>query len=93
MLRVSCIRGYPIYKDIWDVAFGKVLACEKEPHNVEDHYAIAVKKDDTAIGHLPQNSSKVCSLFAFEATVRVAQGPPWIRQTVSRLEVLSYRHR
>ena len=29
--------------------------CEREPHTVEDHYAVhlAVKKDETIFGHLP----------------------------------------
>ena len=61
--RVSCIRGYHVYKGIWDAAIGEVLVCEREPHNVEDRYAIAVKKDETVIGHLPRNLSRVCSLF------------------------------
>ena len=33
--------------------------CEREPHNVEDRYAIAIKKDETVIGQL------VKSVFAF----------------------------
>ena len=61
--KVSCIRGYHVYKDIWDAAIGEVLVCEREPRNVEDRYAIAIKKDETVIGHLPQNLSRVCSLF------------------------------
>ena len=44
LLRVSCIRGYRIQRHLWDVALGEVLVCEREPHNVEDCYAIAVKK-------------------------------------------------
>ena len=52
-----------MYKDRWDAAIGEVLACEREPHNVEDRYAVAVKKDEAIIGHLPRNLSRVCSLF------------------------------
>ena len=63
MSRVSCIQGYHVYKDIWDAAIGEVLACEREPRNVEDRYAVAVKKDGTVIGHLPRTLSRVCSLF------------------------------
>ena len=61
--RVSCIRGYHVCKDIWDAAIGEVLVCERELRNVEDCYAIAVTKDETVIGHLPRNLSRVCSLF------------------------------
>ena len=35
--RVSCIRGYHVYKDVWDAAIGEVLVCERETHNVKDH--------------------------------------------------------
>ena len=62
--RVSCIR---VYKDIWDAAIGEVLVCEREPRNVEDRYTIAVKKDETVIGHSPRNLS---SVFAFYTTRR-----------------------
>ena len=48
--RLSSIRGYHVYKDIWDTAIGEMLACEREPRNAEDHYAVAVKKDETIIG-------------------------------------------
>ena len=61
--RVSNIRGYHVYKDVWEAAIGEVLVCEREPRNAEDRYAVAVKKDGTIVGHLPRNLSRVCSLF------------------------------
>ena len=42
-----------IHKDVWDAAIGEVLACEREPLNAEDCYAVAVKKDETIVEHLP----------------------------------------
>ena len=36
--RVCCIRGYHVYKEIWEAAAGEVLVCEKEPHNALDRY-------------------------------------------------------
>ena len=59
----SSIRGYHIYKDIWEAAIGEVLKCERERGNNKDRYAIAVKKDEIIIGHLPRRISRVCSLF------------------------------
>ena len=41
----------------------KTLACEREPRNEHDRYAVAVKKDGQIIGHLPRIVSRVCSLF------------------------------
>ena len=52
-----------MYKEIWEAAVGEVLMCEREPHNVQDRCAVAVKKAGTVIGHLPQKLSRVCSLF------------------------------
>ena len=42
--RVCCVRGYHVYKEIWEVATGEVLICKRELHNVRDRYAVAVKK-------------------------------------------------
>jgi len=61
--RDCCIRGYHIYKEIWEAAAGEVLECVREPHNAQDRYAVAVKKTETIIGHLPRRLSRVCSLF------------------------------
>ena len=47
-----CVCGYHIYKDIWPAVIGKVLACEGEPSNTQDRYAVAVKMDETIVGHL-----------------------------------------
>ena len=29
--RSSCVRGYHIYKDVWDAVIGKEIQCEREP--------------------------------------------------------------
>lgn len=61
--RPCCVRGYQIYKSIWTAIVGEQLACQREPTNIHDRYAVAVIKSDTIIGHLPRKVSKVCSLF------------------------------
>lgn len=61
--RDLCIRGFHVYRDIWEAAVGEVLDCEREPGNAKDRYAVAVKKEATVIGHLPKKISRVCSLF------------------------------
>ena len=38
-----CVRGYLVYKDIWEAAIGEELPCEEETRNTKDRYAIAVK--------------------------------------------------
>lgn len=52
-----------MYKDVWEAAVGEVLICEREPDNDSDRYAVAVKKEGTIVGHLPQRMPRVCSLF------------------------------
>ena len=61
--RLSCVRGYHVYQDVWDAAIGEILTCEREPSNSQDRYAVAVKKEGSIVGHLPKNVSRVCSLF------------------------------
>ena len=58
-----CVRGYHVYKDIWAAAIGEELECSREPTNMADRYAVAVRNEETIIGHLPRKISKVCSLF------------------------------
>ena len=52
-----------MYQAIWVAAVGEELACEREPTNSSDRYAVAVLKGGVIIGHLPRKISKMCSLF------------------------------
>ena len=40
-----CIRGYHVYKEVWEAAVGESLVCEREPKNASDRYAVAVKEE------------------------------------------------
>ena len=45
--RSSCMHGYHIYKDIWDVVIGEEPRCEREPDiNRSDLYVVTVKRWD-----------------------------------------------
>ena len=59
----SCVHGYHVYEAIWAAALGEQIGCVREPLNAMDRYAVALKKDGTVIGHLPQKISRICSLF------------------------------
>ena len=59
----SCVRGYRIYKSICAAALGVQIGCIREPLNVMDRYAIALKKDGAVIGHFTSKISQICSLF------------------------------
>ena len=59
----SCIRGYHVYHEIWSPVLGEILHCERERNNSSDQYAVAVKKDDEIVSHLPRKLSHVCWIF------------------------------
>jgi len=59
----SCVRGYHIYKEIWDASIGEYLLCKREPFNWIDRYNAAVLKNDIVVDHIPKKLSRTCSLF------------------------------
>ena len=61
----SCIRGYHVYRTVWTAVLGEEMLCEREPSNVVDRYAVAVKKHGSGVivGHLPKKISRLCSMF------------------------------
>ena len=59
----SCVKGYHIYKDIWDAIIGEELQCARESNNSNDRYVVAVRKNNEVVGHVPRKSSRVCALF------------------------------
>ena len=40
--RHCCVRGYHVYKDVWEAGVGEVLICEREPDNASDRYAVGM---------------------------------------------------
>ena len=59
----SCVRGYHVYKDIWNPPVGETVDCEREDRNPEDPYAVALRKDSVTVGHVPRTISCICTLF------------------------------
>ena len=59
----AMIRGYHVYKDVWDSEIGERLSCQVERNNRHDTHAVAVVKSSKVVGHLPQKISLICSLF------------------------------
>ena len=57
------VRGYHVYQEVWEVCIGEILPCIREVGNRHDPYAIAVKKDDIVVGHLPRKIYGICSIF------------------------------
>ena len=58
----SCVRGYHVYKDVWNPSIGEEFHCKREEGNSEDPYAVAVYNGGV-VGHVPRLISAACSLF------------------------------
>ena len=57
------VRGYHVYRDVWEAAVGQTLPCQREAGNPHDPYAVSVTEGGTIVGHVPRAISAVCSLF------------------------------
>ena len=64
---VSNIKGYHVYKSVWTPTLQEQVYGETEPHNPVDKYAVAVKKDEKVVGHLPfeENGKFAKTIFYF----------------------------
>ena len=52
------IQGFHIFKDVWSLVEGEILDTVREHNNPYDKYAVAVKKEQRTVGHIPQEISK-----------------------------------
>ena len=64
---MSYVKGYHLYKTLWNRLIGEFLSCEREPDNPIDKSAVCVKKENKILGHLPLGKSGkfAKSLFYF----------------------------
>ena len=45
--RVCCVRGYHIYKHIWEEVVGETVEWQREPCNMKDKYAVVSLANQT----------------------------------------------
>ena len=64
----SDVRGYHVYKDVWEASHGELLNCERETGNSFDPFAVCVKKHDDIVGHV----SKTILAYMFAVFFGVA---------------------
>ena len=57
----TCVRGFHVYKAIWEAAFGEKLKCRRERGNRKDCYAVAVVKDEAVVGHVLRKILWMCN--------------------------------
>jgi len=55
----SAVRGFHVYRDIWNPSENEDLECFFERNNMFDPFAIKTcrKEDDITVGHLPREIS------------------------------------
>ena len=62
----SFITGFHVYKKFWEPEQGESLTLENEPRNIQDQFAVAVKKGEKIIGHLPRDDRHLIYFFLQE---------------------------
>ena len=53
------MRGFYIYRDVWNPHLGEELLTKQENGNPKDDYAVAVVKDDMVVGQVPRELSRI----------------------------------
>ena len=61
----SVVRGHHIYKDVWSPIVGEEVEVCREPENPHDRHAVALKKAEEVVGHVPRELSRI--MFKFMA--------------------------
>lgn len=59
----TIVRGYHVYRAVWEAVIGQVLPCQHERSNTHNPYAVAVVDRGVIVGHVPRSISSVCYLF------------------------------
>ena len=64
---ISNIKGYHVYKSVSTPTLQEQVYGEIEPRKPVDKYAVAVKKDEKVVGHLPlgENGKFAKTIFYF----------------------------
>ena len=62
--KALCIRGYHVYKVIWEATVRETVVCMLDPGNIYDRNA--VEKDGKIIGQLPREVSRFCAFISEE---------------------------
>ena len=65
----SAIRGYHVYREIWNPVLGEELTTQREHGNPEDAFAVKIKKGDETVGHIGKELSKICWLFLHDGSI------------------------
>lgn len=79
----SAVRGFHVYRDIWEPIIGEELTTEYQTDNIMDKHSVAVLKKGKVVGHLPREKSKVYWFFFKHKgtiTVKITEGRRYSKQ-------------
>ena len=59
----SCVRGYHVYKDLWNATPGEALTFIRERGNRNDVFAVVAQSYGNIVGHIPWLISCICTFL------------------------------
>ena len=59
----SAVRGYHVYRDVWEPSVGEKLVARREFDNRFDKFAVKVLNGEETVGHLPREYSRIAWYF------------------------------
>ena len=59
----SAVRGYHVYRDVWEPFVGEKLVARRQFDNHFDKFAVKVLNDEETVGHLPHEYSRIACYF------------------------------
>ena len=62
---VSCVKGYHVYKMLWNPLIGGFLSCERKPDNPMDKCAVCVKKENKTVEHVLGKSGTFAKIIFY----------------------------
>ena len=70
------VKGYHVYKNIWEPIVNEELEAGMEPDNAMDKYAVCVKRNTSIVGHLPLDKNrKLAKMISY--FLRADQDAEW----------------
>ena len=67
----TAVRGFHVYKDVWEPSIGEVLSCERDIGNNHSTFAVAIKNSSEVVGHVPRSSSSIFIQRGSEIVCRI----------------------
>ena len=67
------VRGYHVYKTIWDADIGEELHCQRETGNPRDPFAVAVIRGSVTVGHVPKKFLQFALSFFGEVATSLVE--------------------